>query len=99
MAWRVTAPPTLTVAGVAVIVSESKLWDDGLLHPAVRINKPHRSPEHTGGMGGMRMRRLVKVGIRSIAAWGTRPFQRRERSFASLRHVATGGENCCLVVS
>ena len=43
-------------------VRESRVWDEGLLHPANKINKPHRSPEHTRGMGEIRIDCLVNFG-------------------------------------
>jgi hypothetical protein len=58
-AFRTAAPPMGTLEGVAVTVRESRVWDEGLLHPVIKINKPHRSPEHTCGMGGTRIDCLV----------------------------------------
>jgi hypothetical protein len=59
MALRTDAPPTLIVEGLAVTVSESRLWDEGLLHPAMKIKMPHRSPEQTRARGEIRMNCLV----------------------------------------
>ena len=41
-------------------VRESRVWEEGLPHPANTIDKPHRIPEHTRGRWRIRMRRLVK---------------------------------------
>jgi hypothetical protein len=57
------------VEGVAVTVRESRFWDEGLLHPAIKIKKPHRSPEHTCGTWRMRMHHLVDDRVRGIAAY------------------------------
>jgi hypothetical protein len=74
----VTAPPTVTAEGVALIDRESRagLWEDGFVaHPAVRISKPHRSAEHTCEVGEIRMYRLVGPESGSIAAWGRGHFR------------------------
>ena len=69
-AFRTDAPPTLTVEGVAVTVMDVRVWDEGLLHPVIKIDKTHRRTEHTCGMGGIRIWSLVLSKIRSTAAWG-----------------------------
>jgi hypothetical protein len=58
-AFRTAAPPTLIEEGVAVTVRESRFWDEGLEHPAVKIKIPHRSPEQTRAGGEIRMNCLV----------------------------------------
>jgi hypothetical protein len=55
MAFNTDDPPTLTVEGVAVTVREARFWDEGLLHPAIKIDNTHRRPEHTCGKGGIRI--------------------------------------------
>jgi hypothetical protein len=55
IAFNTDAPPTLTVEGVAVTVREAKFWDEGLLHPAIKIDNTHRRPEHTCGKGVIRI--------------------------------------------
>jgi hypothetical protein len=41
----------------------SRVWDEGLPHPATRIKKrPHRSPKHTRGIGEIRIDCLVNLG-------------------------------------
>jgi len=70
VAFNTDAPPTLTVEGVAVTVREARFWDEGLLHPAIKITNTHRRPEHTCGKGVIRIRSLVESEFRSTAAWG-----------------------------
>jgi hypothetical protein len=55
MACRVTAPPTLTVAGVTLSDRRFKLVDEGLEHPANRMNKALTNAEHARGIRGMRI--------------------------------------------
>jgi hypothetical protein len=89
------------VDGVAVTVREARFWDEGLLHPVIKVKteKPYRSPEQTRAWGEIRMNRLVSWKIQSIAAWGKWPFQRRERAFASLRYGVPPANISCLVVA
>src|SRR5580658_2776710 len=54
-AFSAAAPPTLKVEGVAVTVNEARVWDEGLPQPAIKINEPLRSPEHTRAMGEIRI--------------------------------------------
>ena len=58
-AFNTAEPPTLRVEGVAVTVREARVWDEGLLHPVIKINKTHRRPKHTCGTGGIRIWSLV----------------------------------------
>jgi hypothetical protein len=54
-AFNTAEPPTLTVEGVAVTVSEARVWDEGLLQPVIKANKTHRDTKHTCGIGGVRI--------------------------------------------
>jgi hypothetical protein len=63
VACSVTAPPTFTADGVALIDKESRLWEDGLLQPAARINQLHSSPKQTCEVGEIRMVRPREVKI------------------------------------
>jgi hypothetical protein len=68
-----TAAPTLRVEGVAVTVREARFWNEGLLHPVIKINKinkAHRRPKLTCDRGGIRIWSLVLSESRSTAAWG-----------------------------
>jgi hypothetical protein len=60
LACTVTAPPTLTVAGVTLTDNEFKLdCEEGLPHPANRTNRPLTSARRRSGEGGMHMLYLV----------------------------------------
>jgi hypothetical protein len=62
MACRVTAPPTLTVAGVTLSVRRFKLVDEGLEHPTNRMNRALTNAEYARGIRGMRIYCLVNAG-------------------------------------
>jgi hypothetical protein len=72
VAFNIAVPPTLRAEGVAVTVREARVWDEGLLHPVIKINKTktHRRPKHTCGLEGIRIWSLVLSEFRSTAAWG-----------------------------
>jgi hypothetical protein len=72
-AFNTAEPPMLRVEGVAVTVREARFWDEGLLHPVIKINKinkAHRRPKLTCDRGGIRIWSLVLSESRSTAAWG-----------------------------
>ena len=79
-------------------VSESRVWDEGLPHPAIKINKPHRSPKHTRGVGEIRIDCLVSWKFEASRPGERRPFQRRERAFASSRYVVPPAKFVVLLV-
>src|SRR5580700_8201895 len=81
-AFRIAEPPTGTVEGVAVIVSESRVWDEGLPHPVTRIKKrPHRSPKHTRGIGEIRIDCLVNLGNSNHRGLGMKAISRARTGF------------------
>src|ERR1700677_4191204 len=95
MACRVTAPPTLTVAGEALTVRKFRLVDEGgVPHPTKRMNKALTNSEHTRGIRGKRIYCLVNV--RNFEA--SRPGDKGHRAQAAVRVVETrcsAGENSC----
>src|ERR1700678_2219867 len=71
MASKVTAPPSLTVAGVTLSVRRFKVVDEGLEHPANRMNRALTNAEHARGIRGMRIYiSSQRPEFRSIEPWG-----------------------------
>src|ERR1700689_2145029 len=86
MACRVTAPPTLTVAGVTLRDKRLSVVDEGLEHPANRMKKALTNTEHTRGIRGMRINLpRQRPEFRSIEAWGRG--QRAQAVVRVVRHV------------
>ena len=97
MACRVTAPPTLTVAGVTLRDKRLSVVDEGLEHPAKRMKKALTSTEHTRGIRGMRIHLpRQRPEFRSIEAWGRG--QRAQAVVRVVRHVVPPANIFCYLL-
>jgi hypothetical protein len=97
VAFITAAPPTLKVVGVAVIASEASVWDEGLLHPAIKIANPNSNPEHTRGMGDIRIHCLVNFEFVSTTIFFKGLVKGANRQ-PRIKNALRAGEPCCLVV-
>jgi hypothetical protein len=97
-AFKTDEPPALTVEGVAVTVREARFWDEGLLHPVIKIKKAHRRAEHTCGIGGIRIWSLVGSKISKHRGLGRKAISKARTAMRVLETRCADGEFCCPMV-